>query len=334
VDIDIFDIEVRLDISGYFGGTGTGLAPDLTAWLNEYPGLSGTFEVALEGYDDLLGSFRLLVRVSAGSDVTRLSHALPSWMNARHLHGDVTIWGHANGKSTEKLASRAAANDPFLLKNLLTELPQLPWTTPYLDPDDGSADDFLWLKGAAGPDPQPARAARAGEEASASMMPITIYVSDEGIHDQVETAVEALLATAGLRIEDRDDPLIGSWFRRMMATIKEALSSPPAREAALVAAHMADTRLVLAQDAAVTATLLQNLSPVLVALQPTKDAVIRAGALLIVKADWAVHVFQLTAAQQAILDHQPRLARSPHEIIAALNLTPEDHNGSGHPELM
>jgi len=37
-----------------------------------------------------------------------------------------------------------------------------------------------------------------------------------------------------------------------------------------------------------------------------------------VKSDWVVNVVQLTAAQQAKLDHQPGLARSPHEIFAAL----------------
>jgi hypothetical protein len=48
---------------------------------------------------------------------------------------------------------------------------------------------------------------------------------------------------------------------------------------------------------------------------------VRAGALLIVKIDWVVQVHQLTAAQQAILDHQPHLVASPKEIAAALQLS-------------
>jgi hypothetical protein len=39
-----------------------------------------------------------------------------------------------------------------------------------------------------------------------------------------------------------------------------------------------------------------------------------------VKVDWAVRVYQLTSAQQWILDHQPQLLARPHEIIAALQL--------------
>ena len=170
---------------------------------------------------------------------------------------------------------------------------------------------------------------QAGTRLDTSTMPVTIYLSEERIHQQVEDAIEELLATAGLWISHRDDPVAGSWFRRMAAAVKTGMSSPAARETAAVVAHAADSRLTLAQDAAVTATLLQNLAPVLGALQPTKDAVIRAGALLIVKVDWTVNVFQLTAAQQWQLDHRPQLASSPHEIVATLNLAPSDFLGDG-----
>jgi len=149
---------------------------------------------------------------------------------------------------------------------------------------------------------------------------ITVYLSDEAVHEEIEAAVEGLLASAGIQITERDDPIIGSWFRRMRARSDAAPRSPVAREAAMAAVHAADTRLVHSPDAQVTATLLQNLGPVIAALQPTKDAVIRAGALLIVKVDWVIAVHQLTAAQQLELDHHPSLAASPHEILTALQL--------------
>lgn len=159
-----------------------------------------------------------------------------------------------------------------------------------------------------------------------STIPVTIYLSAGENHQEVERAVEDLLATAGLRIESRDDPVIGSWFRRMLAAAKEAIHSPRGSEVTLAGVHVVDTRLVLAQDAAVTATLLQNVGPVITSLQNTKDAVIRAGALLIVKVDWTVTVLQLTAAQQAQLDHRTHLAFSPHEIVAALNLASDNRD--------
>jgi RNA polymerase sigma-70 factor (sigma-E family) len=151
-------------------------------------------------------------------------------------------------------------------------------------------------------------------------LPVTVYLADEGIHTQVEAAVEKWLATAGISIVEREKPVIGSWFRRMRAVARTAMNSETAQDMAMTAVHAADARLILAQDANNTAILLSNLGSVLAALQPTKDAALRVGALLIVKIDWAVQVIQLTAAQQAILDHQPQLASSPQGIIAALQL--------------
>lgn len=157
-------------------------------------------------------------------------------------------------------------------------------------------------------------------EPEVAPLPITIYLSGAAPHRDVQAAVEELLSTAGLAILDREDPVIGSWFRRMRATMSRAARSQVVRESALTAAHIADARLILAQDATITATMMANVGPVLTSLQPTKDAVVRIGAVLIVKVDWEVRVVQLTAAQQAILDHQPQLATSPRDVIGAIGL--------------
>ena len=54
-----------------------------------------------------------------------------------------------------------------------------------------------WLTGAAVPS-----RTKTGD----GTIPVTIYLADEHIHAEVERAVERLLATAGLRIQDREDP--------------------------------------------------------------------------------------------------------------------------------
>lgn len=158
-------------------------------------------------------------------------------------------------------------------------------------------------------------------------VPVTIYLSDGNLHAQVEGAVEELLATVGLVISARDEPIIGSWFRRMTASVRSAMGSPAARDALGAAGHLADNHLSLPQDATITATLMHNLGPVIQSLHPTKDAVIRVGALLIVKVDWTVNVIQLTAAQQFELDHHPQLASAPHEIVTLLNFAPPGNPG-------
>lgn len=146
---------------------------------------------------------------------------------------------------------------------------------------------------------------------------VTIYLDDERVHEQVQAAVEDLINLSGAEIVERDDPVLGSWFRRLRGAVSW---SPAVREAAAVAAHALDARMVLSQDATITTTMLQNLGPVLTALQPTKEAVLRVGALLIVKVDDAVAVHQLTAAQQLTLDHQPHLLTAPQDILRVLNL--------------
>lgn len=151
-------------------------------------------------------------------------------------------------------------------------------------------------------------------------VPVTIYLSDEAGHEAVEEAVDKLLADAGAEVDDRDDPVFGSFFRSLRATFRNIAATPEGNETAKVAVHAADARLVHAQDARITATLADGLSKVLAPLQNTTNAVIRIGALLIVKVDGNLVVHQLTATQQLVLDHKPDLTMDPRNILAALAL--------------
>jgi hypothetical protein len=156
--------------------------------------------------------------------------------------------------------------------------------------------------------------------------PVTIFLSDDAVHVQVERAVDALVESAGLVIVSRQPPVTGSWFKGMRAVLR----TPAAEEVLATTAHVADSRLARRPDAEVTAMLLQNLGPVITALQPTKDAAVRVGALLIVKVDWTVVVHQLTPRQQLVLDHSPGLETAPHRILDALGL-PAAGEGSPPP---
>ena len=245
-------IEVRLDITSY-PRTSSWLWWDLERWLREDPELFVQIhirpssrtpeEVVLPGPEVI--SFEVMLPPGRPELVLALARALVRWMRAGHLR-DITVGLRFSyqGKAAEL---RSLTSDAEIISILLSGRLDLPW----------DVRQFLH---------------RAAEEASDSVMPVTIYLSDETIHEQVERAIEAHLAGAGMQIRARDDPIAGSWFRSMRASLKEAARSPAAREAVLTTAHAIDTRLVLAQDAAVTNALLQNLGPVLGALQPTKDA--------------------------------------------------------------
>jgi hypothetical protein len=164
-----------------------------------------------------------------------------------------------------------------------------------------------------------------------SDVPVTIYLADGTAHEDVEIAVDQALAAAGLYVTERGDPVIGSWWRVLWAKARQTAKTPVGREAAAVATHAAEQRVVLDKDADITAKLMQNLGPVITALQPEQNAVVRLGAALIVKADGVLVVHQLTPAQQLQLNHSPTLLRSPRGLLNALE-SASDGEGS-HPAI-
>lgn len=229
-------------------------------------------------------------------------------------------WSTIDG-SVAALTAALAANDSVALEDAVSSL-------ELLGPVRG------WAAGAlVGPVPVPdevrahlesairiLQELQAPSPAELRSFTVTIFLSDEAIHDQVERAVDVLIESAGLVIASRQPSVTGSWFRRMRAVLR----SPAGEEVLATTLHVAETRLALRPDAEVTAMLLQNLAPVITALQPAKDAAVRVGALLIVKVDWTVVVHQLTARQQLVLDHSPGLESAPHQILHALGLPPAE----------
>jgi len=147
------------------------------------------------------------------------------------------------------------------------------------------------------------------------LVSVDIFLSDEDGHERVQAAVEDLLRVAGWGISHRDDPVAGSWFRRLWAKSGLTDGSLPA-----MVGHRVESELVRRADAEVTATMLRHVGPVITALQPTRNAVIWAGAVLIMKVDGVVSVRELSIDQQAWLNHRPALIAAPEELAAALGL--------------
>jgi hypothetical protein len=158
-----------------------------------------------------------------------------------------------------------------------------------------------------------------GREAAA-FVPVTIYLRDESGHEQVERAVEDAARSLGLDIIERDEPIVGSWFRRMRATLIGGAQSHAGQEVLAAAAHRADLELVLRPEAEVAALWMVNLAPLITSLENTQDAVVYLGIVLIVKNNGALSVNKLTTRQQLILNHSPHLLAVPEKILQALGL--------------
>jgi hypothetical protein len=159
--------------------------------------------------------------------------------------------------------------------------------------------------------------ALAAVRALETAIPVTIYLSDGRDHELTQSAVERVLGSLGFHIVGREDPVAGSWFRRMLAAARSPVTDDPLVATALVEL---EARYLQPHSAQNTALLLANLGPLLASLQSTKDAVVRVGAFLVVKVDWTVVVTQLTPQQQLMLNHSPQLATAPQKILYLLGL--------------
>lgn len=154
-----------------------------------------------------------------------------------------------------------------------------------------------------------------------SVVPVTIYLSDGDDHELVESTVEQYTRSLGLIVVGREDPVAGSWFRGMLAAVRTHVANDPVASDVAVKIH---AQYLQQQNAQNTALFMQNLGSVIASLQSTKDAVIRVGAILVVKVDWTLVVTQLTARQQLKLDHSPQLVAAPQEILHVLGLQAAD----------
>jgi hypothetical protein len=91
----------------------------------------------------------------------------------------------------------------------------------------------------------------------------------------------------------------------------------------MAAMHRVEISRYQGMDA--TANLLSTaVVPLLDSLKGTQDAIIRVGAVLIVKSDGAVFVYQLTGQQQLMLDHSPDLLTAPERVLQALGRSAGD----------
>lgn len=155
---------------------------------------------------------------------------------------------------------------------------------------------------------------RRRKERAEDAFPVSIYLGDGSRHAAVEAAVVSTLRRAGLAVTGGDEPVVGSWFRRLRASAQTAADSVPGR----TAMHAVESALVTKLDAEITANLMRNLGPVIESVKDERDVVIRMGAALIVKSNGALVVLQLSADQQYHLNHRADLLMRPHAILRFL----------------
>jgi hypothetical protein len=257
------------------------------------------------------------------TDALLVLHAVARWRLIRSRWADVgrtaaeaiTALAVDDGAALRDVTSRIELSGP--VRSLAVQESSVPAPAEVLDSLTALIGVLTELESAGDP---PRHHAAVPDYPVTVSFPVSIYLGDEAGHEQVAAAVEELALAAGLAITDREDPVLGSWFQRMRARLTSAVQSAAGQDALADVIHRAEIEVVLRPEAEVTALLMANLPALIASLHETKDTVIRVGAMLVVKCDWALYVSQLTTRQQLILDHSPGLLTAPDKILQTLGL--------------
>lgn len=146
------------------------------------------------------------------------------------------------------------------------------------------------------------------------VIPVRIYVEDTSVGPIVEAALRELLAEVGIGDVEGPTALLGSWYRRMFATIKVAGKTHTGEELRRAAEIQLIDRFQAGIDEA-TAGAVANL---IAALGDTKGAVIQTGSVLLVKVDDNIIVRQLTPEQLLHWHMNPGIFQDPVAALAEL----------------
>ncbi|MFG6197715.1 hypothetical protein [Nonomuraea sp. JJY05] len=147
--------------------------------------------------------------------------------------------------------------------------------------------------------------------------PVTIYLSDEAGHEAVESAVAAWLDAQGLEIVYTGKPVIGSFWRPLLARLKneseEHLDDGVSLIGRAAGLYGLDTR-----QADVNQKEAEAFAKVMEALADIDSAVIHHGTLLVVKHAGAVVRRELSQLEVEALRRHPVLTSRPDTILSEL----------------
>lgn len=149
-----------------------------------------------------------------------------------------------------------------------------------------------------------------------SSMPVRIYLAIGDNPDPIESAVVDLLDAYGFQIEHRDAPVIGSWFRELLARAKE--SAPPVEEQMVKLARAAELQGLDRPQSQVDLNQAEAVARLLNSLDADSDALIQIGSVFLLKFEGKVIVRNLTQIELAYFNRNPALFQDPAKALQVL----------------
>ena len=156
----------------------------------------------------------------------------------------------------------------------------------------------------------------AARAALASGIQVRIYLAVGDDAGPIDLAVLDLLDAYGFRVEFRDVPVMGSWFREFWVHVKR--SSPPIDEQLVKLARAVELQGLDRPQSEVDLNQAEAVARLLGALDSESDALIQVGSVFLVKFNNVVVVRNLSQTELAYFSRNPALFKDPEKALQCL----------------
>jgi excisionase family DNA binding protein len=157
-------------------------------------------------------------------------------------------------------------------------------------------------------------------------VPVRIYLEDGIDPERVESAVIDLLEAYGFTVEDRNPPVMGSWFGELR--VKAKRSNPSVDDQLAKLARAIELQGLDRPQSEVDLNQAEAVRRLLSALATEENALIQSGSIFIIKIDGNIIVRNLTQLELSYYNRNPALFKNPRKALDALQRGLADHYAS------
>lgn len=152
------------------------------------------------------------------------------------------------------------------------------------------------------------------------VLPVTVFTDTHRAGDvtQVSRALRSFLASLGFDFFFEGPDEWGSWFRRSYARSKEALTSQGVKDTLTRAERALEIQTLHIPQAQIDAMQADAAARLIAALDPTPNALVQIGSVLLLKVDGTPIVRNLTQIELSYLEHNKHLYKSPKDALEEL----------------
>jgi hypothetical protein len=150
------------------------------------------------------------------------------------------------------------------------------------------------------------------------MLPISIYLSGQGLPHRAENSLKEALTCIGFNAFAWDNRELSSWYRRLFARSRDALTSQEVTERLQKVERAIQIKGIDLPQTEADLNHARAASEVLKAIEHEQSAAILLGSLCVLKVDGAVFVISLTQEQMTSIRDCPQLLRRPDELHSLL----------------